>query len=341
MKHVTIKDVAKALNCSISTVSRAHNDKYDIRAKTRKKILKVSKEMGYYPNPMARKLIQKKSYNIGVVVPEFLNSFFPKVIIGMQKTFNKRGYQVIILQSSEKSSIEIKNLKTLVNNFVDGIAISLTNDSNNLDFINELIERKLPLVLFNRVPFDLDVSKVIFDDYKMSFFATEHLIRENKKNLVYLSGPPNLSLSKERKKGFIDACKKHKIDIPKENIISTDFSIEDGARIVKKLHLDHLIPEGIVCVNDHVAIGAIGSLKKNNYKIPEDVAVIGFTKSVLGSHIHPKLSTVEQPLKKMGKQIAEMLLEQIESEVPIPNKTVVMNGKLLYRASSTNKKNTY
>lgn len=338
MKHITIKDVAKELNCSISTVSRAHNDKYDIRPETRDKILKVAREMGYSPNPIARKLTQKQSFNIGVVVPEFINSFFPNVIIGMQKVFAKNGYQVLIMQSNENLENELKNLKTLVDNFVDGIIISFTKETNNIDYINQLIERNYPIVLFNRVHNSLQVSKVVFDDYKMSFFATEHIINQGKKNLVHLSGPKYLSLSENRKKGFLDACRKHKIFVSNNSIIETKFLLKNGIEIVKKFHKSNKMPDAFVCVNDPTAVGVIKGLKKYGYKIPDDVAVIGFSETEMASLIEPKLSSVKQPLEEMGATAAELLLEQIESKTFISPKTIVMNGELVYRASSNKKK---
>jgi DNA-binding LacI/PurR family transcriptional regulator len=336
MRHVTIKDVAKALNCSISTVSRALNDKYDIRYDTREKILKVAKEMGYSPNPIARKLTQKQSFNIGVIVPEFINSFFPEAIIGMQQIFAKKGYQVLIMQSNEIYENELQNLKTLVDNFVDGIIISLTKETENIDFLSQLIERNYPIVLFNRVNDSLPVSKVVFDDYKMSFFATEHLISQGKKNLIHLSGPDYLSLSENRKNGFLDACKKHKIIVSKEQVIETKFLLKDGERIVKRLHENKEMPEGFVCVNDPTAIGVIKRLKKYGYRIPTDVAVIGFSETPMAALIEPSLSSVKQPLQLMGAKVAEILLEQIESKNFVLPKTVVMNGELNFRTSSIN-----
>ena len=337
MKHVTIKDVAKALNCSISTVSRAFNDKYDIRADTREKILRVAKEMGYSPNPIAQKLTQKRTYNIGVVVPEFINPFFPEVIIGMQEVFHRKGYQVLIMQSNENYETELTNLKTLTDNFVDGIILSLTQESENVEFLHELIKKDYPLVLFNRVNELLTVSKVVFDDYKWALFATEHLIEQGITNLVHLGGPNHLTLSKKRCKGFIDAHRKHQLPISDEKIIETGFLRENGIEIVEKLISENKIPGGFVCVNDPTAMGAIKALKRNGYKIPEDVAVIGFSETQMASLIEPPLSSVVQPTHQMGKVAAELLLEKIESNTFIIPETVILSGKLNVRESSVKK----
>lgn len=337
MRHVTIKNVAKALNCSISTVSRAFNDKYDIRPETRKKILRVANEMGYSPNPIAQKLTQQHTYNIGVVVPEFINPFFPEVIIGMQEVFIKKGYQVLIMQSNENYETELQNLKTLENNFVDGIILSLSKESENIEFLRKLIEKEYPLVLFNRVNDSLFVSKVVFDDYKWSMFATEHLIEQGITNLIHLGGPNHLTLSKNRRKGFIDAHRKHKIPVSDEQIIETDFLRKNGFDIVEELIAKNKLPEGFVCVNDPTAMGIIEALKRNGYKIPEDVAVIGFSETSMASLIEPPLSSVVQSTHQMGEVAAELLLKQIESNTFNIPETVVLSGKLNVRESSVRK----
>ena len=334
MRHVTIKDVAKALNCSISTVSRAFNDKYDIRPETREKILRVANEMGYSPNPIAQKLTQKRSRNIGVVVPEFINPFFPEAIIGMQEVFLKNGYQVLIMQSNEDSETELQNLKTLVSNFVDGIIISLTKESENINFLRELMEKEYPLVLFNRVADSLPISKVVFDDYKWSMFATEHLIEQGITNLVHIAGPNHLTLSKNRRKGFIDAHRKHKIPVSDEQVIETGFLRKNGFDIVEELIAKNKLPEGFVCVNDPTAMGTIKALKRNGYKIPQDVAVIGFSETPMAGLIEPPLSSVVQPTHQMGEVAAELLLKQIESNTFNIPETVVLSGRLNVRESS-------
>lgn len=334
MEHVTIKDVAKALGVSVSAVSKAFNDKYDIKAETREKILKVAKELGYSPNPIARKLTQKRSYNIGVVVPEFLNPFFPKVILGIQEVLHEKGYQVLIMQSNESAVTERENIKTLVDNFVDGIILSLTQETENIAFIQDLINKDFPIVLFNRVSGELNVSKVVFDDYKWSLFVTEHLIQQGNKELINLSGPSHLNLSKNRIRGFIDAHRKYHLSVSKENIIETDLSMEKGEQIVEELIKKDRLPQGLVCVNDPTAKGAIRALKKYGYKIPNDVAVIGFTETPSGALIDPPLSSVEQPSVQMGQLAAELILKQMDSNKLKVPETIVLSGKLKIRESS-------
>ena len=198
MIHVTIKDVARELGVSVSTVSRAFNDKYDINKETKAHILAKAKEMGYHPNPIARKLIQQKTMNIGVVVPEFVNSFFPEVIIGIQEVLIPKNYQVMVMQSNECSETEIENVKTLENNMVDGLIISLSKESKNFEFYKELVASGMPIVFFNRTNKNIPASRIVFDDFKWSLFATEHLIYEGYKKIYHLSGHNSLDISGER-----------------------------------------------------------------------------------------------------------------------------------------------
>lgn len=334
MKHITIKDVAKALNCSISTVSRAFNDKYDIHPETRKKILRTAHEMGYSPNPIAKKLTQKQTYNIGVVVPEFINPFFPEVIIGIQDVFLNKGYQVLIMQSNEDSNTELENIKTLENNFVDGILLSLSKESHNIEYINNLIIKGFPIVLFNRINDSLQVSKVVFDDYKWAFFATEHLIQQDLKNLIHLAGPMKNALSINRAKGFEDAHHKHKMKISANQIIETGFLFPDGERIIEKLIKAGNPFDGIFAVNDPTALGAMKAIKRNGIRIPQDIAIVGFTETPMATLVEPSLSSVLQPTRQMGKIAAELLLKQLESNMFNIPETVILTGKLNIRESS-------
>lgn len=334
MKHVTIKDVAKELNCSISTISRAFNDKYDIRPETREKILKLALEMGYSPNPIAQKLTQKATHNIGIVVPEFINPFFPEVIIGIQDVFLKKGYQVLIMQSNEDSDTELENIKTLEHNFVDGLILSLSKESHNIEYLNKLIEKEFPIVLFNRINDSLSVSKVVFDDYKWAFFATDHLIQQGLKKIIHFSGPKNQNFSSNREKGFIDAHRKYGIVVSSDQICETGLLVEDGERVMDRLIESQNLPDGIFAVNDPTALGAMKVLKRNGIRIPEDIAIVGFSETPMAELVYPSLTSVIQPTHQMGEIAAELLLKQIESNNFNIPETVVLSGRLNVRESS-------
>lgn len=335
MKYITIKDVAKRLNVSVSTISRAFNNKYDIKKETKDLILKTAIEMGYRPNPIAKKLIQKRSFNIGIVVPEFINDFFPEVIIGAQEILFEKGYQVLIAQSNECFETELKNVKTLDNNMVDGLLLSISCETSNTEYYQKLIESGLPIVLFNRVNKNLNASKVLFNDYKWAFFATEHLIAQGYKKIVHLKGIDTLSLSYERARGFTDAFKKHKIIISKDKIIPTGYNIEDGKRVAEAMIENNDIPDAIFACNDLSAIGAMKVFKKNGYNIPTDIAFVGFTESKMADLIDPPLTSVSQPALDIGREAAKLLIEQIENRTgSFFPQTIILNGQLNIRESS-------
>ncbi len=333
MRHITIKDVARQLNVSVSTISRAFNDKYDIKKETREKILQVAGEMGYHPNPIARKLIQQKTFNVGVVVPEFINSFFPEVIMGIQDVLIKKGYQTLIMQSNECFENELKNVTTLEENLVDGLIISLSMDTKNLECYQNLIRKGYPMVFFNRTNDDLAASKVIFDDYKWSFFTTEHLIKQGCKKIFHLSAYQHLNLAKKRINGYLAAMKKHNLTAKPEWIIETGLYVEEGERVMQQIIDSAEIPEAIFCVNDMTALGAMRAIKRNGLSIPEDIAVAGFTETPFAELVDPPLTSVKQPAYEMGEIAADLLLKQIENDV-LSQETVILNGTLNVRGSS-------
>ncbi|WP_298239013.1 LacI family DNA-binding transcriptional regulator [uncultured Algibacter sp.] len=335
MYHITIKDIARQLNVSVSTVSRAFNNKSDIKKETKELILHTAKKMGYKPNPIAKKLIERRSYNIGLVVPEFVNPFFSQVSIGVQEVLAKKGYQLLITQSNESYETELLNVKNLENSMVDGIIMSLTRETDNTLYYKELIQQGLPIVFFNRVPEKLNATKVIFNDYKWAFFATEHLIQQGCKNIVHLKGiSASQTISSERSRGYKDAMKKHKLSLNQNQIISTGFTINDGKRVAELMIKNNQIPDGIFAINDDVAIGAMTVFKTHGYKIPKDIAFVGFTESKIAPIMEPPLTSVIQPTCEIGIEVAKLIIHQIENENNYTPQTITLNGQLNIRASS-------
>ncbi len=334
MQYVTIKDIARELNLSVATISRAFNDKYDIRKETKALILQKAKEMGYKPNPIARMLLQKNSYHIGVIVPEFIHSFFPEVIIGIQEVFCQKGYQVIIMQSNENSEMEFRNIVSMEESMVEGLLISLTKETKNIAYLNQLIKDGFPVVLFNRIDETLPASKVVFNDYKWALLATEHLIEQGARNIFHLSGPRHLTLTRERVNGFRRALEKHRIPCEDHQIIETGIAIEDGERVMEEIIRKGNIPDAIFATNDPTALGAIKVLKKHGYKIPEDVKIAGFSNSKTAEIVEPNLTSVAQPTFEMGRTAARLLLEQITATGNREPQKTVMDGRLIIRDSS-------
>ncbi len=333
MKNVTIKDVAEKLNVSISSVSRAFNDTFDIKKETRNRILKVAREMGYYPNPIAKKLTQKKTFNIGVVVPEFINEYYSEVIRGIQDILVDLGYQVLIMQSDNNPERELKNVKTLVQNMMDGLIICPSVKSKNMDYYLDEINKGYPIVFLNRIEKMFPAKKVLFNNTKWSFFATEHLIYQGYKRIYHLSGSNDLGITKDRIQGFIKAMEKHHFSKDDYKVIETGILSEEAMATVQKLIDNEDLPEAFICVSDFVALSTISVLKQNRIEVPKDIGVIGFTETKMASLVSPKLSSVKQPTYKMGKSAAEMLMKLINNE-PILSETIVLDGSLNIRESS-------
>jgi LacI family transcriptional regulator len=333
MKHVTIKDVAKKLNVSVSSVSKAFNDRNDIKKETKEIILKVGKEMGYHPNPIAKKLSQQKTFNVGVVVPEFINAFFPEVIIGIQDILINKGYQVLIMQSNESYEMELKNVQVLEENMVDGLIISLSGETKNIDYYKSLIDQNYPIVFFNRYNDTLSASKVVFDDYKWSFFVTEHLIKQGYKKIFHLSAHQYILLAKERIRGYKKAMNKYHLPLEPTWIVEAGLTVEEGEMTMQKLIDNNNLPEAITCATDMLALGVVKCCKRNGIKIPDDIALTGFSEIPFAELIDPPLTSVLQPTYEMGEIAAKLLLKQIDNESTIPE-TVILNGTLNIRQSS-------
>lgn len=333
MKNLTIKEFSKLINVSISTISRAFNDKYDIHPDTKKMILEKAQELGYSPNPIAQRLIQHQSKMIGVVVPEFVNAFFPKVIMGIQSVMEEAGYQVLIMSSNESAQKELKNVKTLERNLIDGLIISLTKETRDISYFKSLQAKHVPIVQFNRVNQKLETPKIIFDDYTWAFHATEHLIQEGYKNIYHFSGPQNLILSHSRCKGYKEAMAKYGLSF-QDKIVEAGIFMEDGMRMAEQLIAANTLPDAVFCFNDPVAIGAMELFKEKGYRIPDDIAFVGFTESRIAMHMTPALTSVEQPSTLIGETAATTLLKMIETKTVTDDRTIVLNGILNPRASS-------
>jgi len=335
-KYTTIKDIARSLNVSTATVSRALADRWDVNAETKKMVLEEAKRLNYRPNPIATRLQNKRSKTIGLVVPEFQSAFFPQVIAGIQKVVDEAGFQLLITQSQESNEIEAKNLCLLEDNMVEGILISITRDGGNDDFYKQLIDSGIPMVFFNRIPTQVDAPKVVIDDYKLAFFATEHLIYNGFKKIYHFQGPVNLSVAKERKRGFINAMKKHNKTVDDSSIITAGVFSEKGYLAMQKLIIQSDLPDAIFCFNDPTALGVLKAMKEAGLRCPEDVALVGFSETEIAQLIEPPLTSIKQPTYEIGEMAARLLLEQIESEGKVPYRTESLTAKMNVRKSSIN-----
>jgi len=314
-RQTTIIDLAKALKISKSTVSRALTNHPNIKTETKKAVLELAGEMDYQRNMLSVSLVNKKTNTIGIIVPEFVNSYFSKVIIGAQEAAAVAGYNVIICQSNENYNQEISNVNIMLSNQVDGVLVSLTKETRNFDHLKRFAKKGIPIVFFNRVCDEMIVPKVIVDDFEGAYKITEHLIETGKKRIAHLAGPDNLIISRKRKEGYLTALKKHNIAIDQELIIPYDLLLEKV-----NIFVNHLInlpnpPDAIFAINDPTAIKVIEFLKSKKIRIPEDIAIAGFSNDNYSALIEPPLTTMSQPVHEIGKVAAELLIDQMNREV--------------------------
>lgn len=338
-QEATIHDIAKALNISASTVSRALNDNPLISGATRKKIKQLAEEMGYRPNVLAANFRTRKTNTIGVIVPLINRHFFSSVISGVEEVAYRLGFAVTISQSNDNFEKESKIAHAFFANRVDGLILSIGMNTQNFEHLKLFTDRHIPLVFFDRVADEIDAHKIVVDDFGGALLATQHLIEQGKKRIAMIGGPLNLQIYQNRQDGYLQALKNAGIAANESLIIHNSLSREDGTKAVAKLLRSSALPDAIFCANDTTALSAIIYLRENNIKVPDDIAIVGFSNEPFSEVVTPSISTIEQPGFEMGQKAAELIIEQInQKEVPDLFETIKMDTKLIVRESSRLKK---
>jgi LacI family transcriptional regulator len=340
--QITIKDIARELGISPSTVSRALKDHPDISVQTKKAVNELAEKLNYQPNIVALNLRQKKTNTIGVILPELVHFFFSTVISGIESVAYEAGYNVILAQSNESYEREKTDIKALFNSRVDGMLISISRETTNYDHIEAILSKGMPMVFYDRMYTNPNTSKVIVDDYVGAKEAVLHLIEQGCKRIAHLESAPGLSIAVDRKRGYYDALRENNIPI-KENMVvqCPNGSLEDGAKATKKLLALSPPPDAIFANNDMLAMGAMMTIKEKGLKIPQDVALMGFSNWFFSQLMDPPLSSVDQPGYEMGQEAARLLIRQIEMKDkeqfdPIPE-TKILKTRLVIRGSSMKK----
>jgi LacI family transcriptional regulator len=331
--NVTIKDIARELEISPSTVSRALKDHPDISPVTKKMVNSLAEKWNYVPNPIALSLKGGKSNTIGIIIPQIVHYFFSQVISGAEDYANDNGYNVMICQSNEKYENEVKNVQTLLNSHVDGMIVSLSKLTRNMEHFREIMNKSIPLVFFDRICEELDTDRVTVDDEEGAYMAVKHLILEGKKKIVHLSGPPNLRISKDRIEGYIRALNEFRIPVNEENIVKCD-QIEEAQWIIPSILKRNTVPDAFFSVNDLTAAETLIMIKQHGFKVPEEIAVVGFTNGQISKLTDPGLSTVDQHGYEMGQEAARLLLDRIKDRSR-PTQSRVIKTELIVRGSSS------
>lgn len=333
--ETTIHDIARYLKISASTVSRALNDNPLISESTRKKIKKVADEMGYRPNTLAASFRTKRTHNIGVIVPLINRHFFSSVISGIEDIAYSRGYTVSISQSNDSFAKETKIAKTIFNNRVDGVIVSIGMETKTFEHLKLFSERNIPLVFFDRVVDEINAHKIVVDDFGGAYLVTKHLIEQGAEKIAHIGGPTNLNIYEQRKAGFLKALEDSGLKSDPTLIIHNSLRKDDGVDAIRKLMKKSKKIEAIFCANDTTALSAIVYLKELGIKIPDDILVMGFSNEPFSEVTTPSISTVKQPGFLMGQKAAELIIKQINNKKPITKyQTFVMPTELIIRESS-------
>ena len=338
MKRLTIKDIAKEFNVSISTVSKALNNSYEISVSTKEKIKQFAKENNYKPNFNAISLKNRQTKTIGIIIPNMLNYFFAQVFKGIERVANDNGYKIISCISNESYSKEVETIEMLSNGIIDGFILSLSEGTilkNDFTHLHEMINNDTPIVMFDRVADDVDCDKVITDDFIGALNTVNHLVKTGSKNIAFISTISRLKIGEKRKHGYLKGLEENKIPVNKNLII--DILEEDYKKYETILEpiFDNNIIDAVIATDESSAIAAMKIAIKKGYKVPLNFSVISFSNGILARHSSPKMSTVSQHGEIMGATAAEILINKLNKDnAPVKPKTIVIKTNLVERNST-------
>jgi DNA-binding LacI/PurR family transcriptional regulator len=333
---ITIKDIAKALNISASTVSRALKDHPDISRETKEAVNNLAAKLRYKPNAVALSLKNSKTNTIGVIIPEVVHYFFSSVISGIEDVAYEAGYNVMVCQSNEKYAREVINVQALESNRVEGALVSVSKETHDFSHLLNLEENGVPIVFFDRAPEELDVDRVIIDDRRAAYNATTHLIETGCKRIAHLSTHQTLGIGYERLAGYRKALEDHGIPYREDLVVVADSFELAGDATRNLMHLPSP-PDAIFAVNDMTAVGAMKTLQRMSIAVPQKVAIIGFSAGFFSDITTPTLSSVDQHGYEMGVEAAKLLLQRIEKPVEGKHKTQFIDTHLVLRESTKRK----
>ncbi|WP_405295470.1 LacI family DNA-binding transcriptional regulator [Algibacter sp. Ld11] len=335
--RITLKDLAKELNLSPSTISRALANNPAISDSTKKKVQKRAEELGFIPNSIASSFRKKKTQTIGVIVPRIDIHFHSLVISGIEEFAYNNGYNVTIFQSKDSLKREKEIIKILQNKMVDGVIVCLGIETKNCDHFKKINKLGIPLVFYDRVPTDFDANKIIINDFESAYLATEHLIKNGCNRIGHISGRQTTNIFKARLEGYKAALKHYKLPIEESLILFTNnLSYDEGVACAETYLKSPLKPDGIFCANDYTAVSVIQVFRKAKINIPEDVAIVGFSNYPISKIIEPHLTTINDRAFQMGEAATKLLIRQIEEkDESIVSETITLKTELIVRESST------
>ncbi len=335
MAAVNLKQLAKILDLSISTVSKALRDSHEIGDATKLRVLAKAKEMDYTPNPFASGLRRNKSKTIAVVVPEVANNYFALAINGIERIAQENDYHVLIYLTHEDIEKEKGIMKHLENKRVDGVLMSVTMNTNNQTHLSDFQQKGIPIVFFDRICHEIETAKITTDDYISGINATKHLIENECKDIAFLSLGDDISIMQKRKSGYLEELLKNNMEVKPERIIKCGNDEEINYNLVKKLLSGKNKPDGIFASVEKLAITTYQVCRELNINIPNDIKIICFSNLETASLLSPSLSTITQPAYNIGKTAAEVMFKYLDkNKTYIPNENIILQSTLHIRESS-------
>ena len=333
MVNIRQSDIAKELNISRVTVSKALRDHPDISQAMKKKIGVTARKMGYVPNLIARQLNSRRTFTIGIVVPDLENSFFSFIVDTMIDYATEHNYHVILTVSREKETIEKHNIENLIGMRVDGLLVCLSQETTDRQVFTTVSKMKIPLVFFDRAFENMKFSQVLFNDKPGAAISLNRIIQEGYTRIANFAGYSKTNIGKKRTEGFLEALSKNKIQIKKEWIFEGGFEMKDGYESFKKLNCSGNLPEVIFTVNDRVALGAFKAAKEAGLRIPEDIGIFGYGFSEITDFFDPQLTVINQDPRKLGLEAIKILINEIENKTKNGKSKLYIEEEFLWRKS--------
>lgn len=331
--QATIIDIARKLNISPSTVSRALKNHPDISKATIEKVQQCAKELKYKPNDLALNLRMKRNNTIGIIVPELVHFFFDSILAGVEEVTYQEGFNVIVCQSNEKYEKEVKNTESLINARVAGVLASLSKESSNYDHFQSVVDNEIPLVFYDRICIDIRTDRVVVDDYAGALQAVEHLIKTGCERIAFYSSPFHLEISKNRKNGYLDALRKHNVPVDESLIFECD-TRDKAIELTPQVLKSENPPDAFFAINDHTATGILSAVKKEGLNVPADISICGFSGGDLALACDPMLTTVEQHGYELGKIAAKLLIDKIKGITHGQFTNRIVKTKLMVRGTT-------
>lgn len=331
---ITIKDIARKLGVSPSTVSRALKNHPDISENTKNKVQEMAREFSYRPNPIALNLKHKRSNTIGVIIPEIVHYFFSSIISGIGDYAYSQGFNVITTQSNELYDREVNDLNNLIDNRVDGVLMSIAKTTRNYNHLKRVLDQGIPVVFFDRFVDEIPADKVVVDDEKGGYNMVNHLLEQGAERIGFLGTKQQLSIGKNRLQGYYHAHRDHRL-VADEHLIKDCDTYEKALEVASEMLSWENPPDAFFAVNDETAIGTMEIIKRKNLRIPEDIKVAGFTNSLMSKMSDPKLTTVEQNGYLMGQHAAKMLINRLQGNIEdYSPKTITLDAEIIVRGTT-------